>query len=105
MITPDITEFKKTKGKDKNRRCNILKVLNNLGSVFPGVYWHYKDAPSESEESIAERTKLRRQRFDEIANKEKMIDRELFRKYFEYLSPSDMHKNLNKTIESEENKA
>ena len=61
--------------------------------------------PSESEESIAERTKLRRQRSDEIANKEKMIDPESFRKYFEYLSPSGMYKNLNKTINSEENKA
>ena len=61
--------------------------------------------PSESEESIMERTKLRRQRSDEIANKEKMIDLKLFREYFEYLSPSDMYKNLNKTIGSEENKA
>ena len=34
-----------------------------------------------------------------------MIDPESFRKYFEYLSPSDMYKNLNKTINSEENKA
>ena len=34
-----------------------------------------------------------------------MIDPELFREYFEYSSPSDMYKNLNKTIGSEENKA
>ena len=34
-----------------------------------------------------------------------MIDPELFREYFEYLSPSDMYNNLNKTIGSEENKA
>ena len=34
-----------------------------------------------------------------------MIDPELFRKYFEYSSPSDMYKNLNKIIYSEENKA
>ena len=34
-----------------------------------------------------------------------MIDPKLFREYFEYLSPSDMCKNLNKTISSEENKA
>ena len=34
-----------------------------------------------------------------------MIDLKLFREYFEYLSPSDMYKNLNKTIGSEENKA
>ena len=34
-----------------------------------------------------------------------MIDPKLFREYFEYLSPSDMYNNLNKTIGSEENKA
>ena len=34
-----------------------------------------------------------------------MIDPEFFREYFEYLSPSDMYKKLNKTIGSEENKA
>ena len=34
-----------------------------------------------------------------------MIDPELFRKDFEYSSPSDMHNNLNKIIGSEENKA
>ena len=34
-----------------------------------------------------------------------MIDPELLKEYFEYLSPSDMYKNLNKTIGSEENKA
>ena len=49
---------------------------------------------------MAERTKLRRQRSDEIAKKENMIDPE----YFEYSSPSDMYNNLNKTISSEENK-
>ena len=34
-----------------------------------------------------------------------MINSELFKKYFEYSSPSDMYNNLNKTIGSEENKA
>ena len=33
-----------------------------------------------------------------------MINPNFFREYFEYLSPSDMYKNLNKTINSEENK-
>ena len=40
-----------------------------------------------------------------MAKKEKMIDLKLFREYFEYLSPTDMYKNLNKTAGSEENKA
>ena len=34
-----------------------------------------------------------------------MINPKLFKEYFEYLSPSDMHKKLNETIGSEENKA
>ena len=34
-----------------------------------------------------------------------MIDPELFRDYFEYLSPSDMYNNLNKTLGLDENKA
>ena len=32
-----------------------------------------------------------------------MTDPKLFREYFEYLSPSDMYKNLNKTTGSEQN--
>ena len=52
---------------------------------------------------MAERTKLKRQRFDEITNKEKKIDPESFREYFEYSSPSDMYKNLSETIDSEKN--
>ena len=34
-----------------------------------------------------------------------MIELKLFREYFEYLSPTDMYKNLNKTIGSEKNDA
>ena len=34
-----------------------------------------------------------------------MISPKLFREYFEYLSPGDMYKNLNKTMGLEENKA
>ena len=49
----------------ENKRNNILNVLENLESVvFNGVYLHYKNKPSESElkseESFAERTKLRK---------------------------------------------
>ena len=105
LIAPDITELENAKGKGKNERHKILEVLENLKSVFTGVYLHCKDVPSESEESIVEREKLRRQRPDEIANRDKMIDPKLFREYLEYLSPSDMHKNLNKTIDLEENEA
>ena len=105
LITLDITALEKSKSKGKDRRNNILNVLKNLESVFTGVYLNYSNKPSESEESISERTRLRRQRSDEIAKKENMTDPELFREYFEYSNPSDMFNNLNKTIGLEENKA
>ena len=100
LIAPEITELEKSKAKAKDKKSNILNVLKNLQSVFTGVYLNYSDKPPESEESIAERTKLRRQRSDETAKKEKMIDPKLFREYFEYLSPSDIYKNLNKATSS-----
>ena len=53
---------------------NILKVLKNLEPVFTGCYFHHDNVPKlESKESIAERTKLQRQRSDEIAEKKKTI--------------------------------
>ena len=82
-----------------------MNVLKNLKSVFTSVYLNYFDKPSEPEESITERTKLRGERSDEIAKREKMIDAKLFTEYFECLNPSDMYKNLNKAIGSEQNKA
>ena len=88
FITSDITALKKAKSnKNKNKWRKILDVLENLESVFTCIYLHYKDVPTISEKSIAEKMKLR---FNEIANKEKMIDSESLRKYFEYLSPTDM---------------
>ena len=55
--------------KAKDRRNNISNVLRNLKPVFTGVCFHY-DSESKSEpefeESIAEKTKLRRQRSDKI---------------------------------------
>ena len=80
MITPDINELRNAKSKSKNKRNNILNVLENLESVFNGSYLHYKNKPSESkseseselksEESIVERTKLRRQKSTEHPNKQ-----------------------------------
>ena len=81
--------------------------MSNLGSVvYDDVYIDHRDKPEpETEESIAERTKLRRKRSGEIAKKEKMINCKLFRQYFECLNPNGMYKNLNKTADSEKNKA
>ena len=88
LIKPDRNMSMNAKARGKNKRNNILSVLSNIeSSIFDGVYLNYFHKQSESEESIAERTKLRRQRFNEIAKKEKMIDTKLFREYFEYSSP------------------
>ena len=89
----------------KDKRENNLKVLENLESVFTGLYLHHGNVPKpESEGSIVQRTKLRRQRSDEIAKKEKTINPELFKRYFGFSGPSDMYKTLNKTRTAEENK-
>ena len=69
LIIPDIAALGKSKSKTKDRRNNILNVFKNLESVFAGAYLNYFDKASESEESITERTKLRRKRSDEIAKK------------------------------------
>ena len=72
-------------------------------SLFEGLYFHYKDKSLETEESIAERAKLRRRRLDEITKKEK-ITFELFEIYFGYSSRIHMYKTLNETNNSEENR-
>ena len=62
------------KGKGKDKRNNILNILNNIeSSLFEGVYLHYKDMPKETknERSIAERAKLTRQRLDEVKKEKK----------------------------------
>ena len=50
------------------------------------------------ERSIAERIKLRRERFDKIKRKEQNINNELFKMYFtDYQSPNNMYKKLSET--------
>ena len=63
---------------------NFLNILKNIGSIFTGASLHYKNVPKETmfERSIAERTKLRKGRFDEIKRKEQKINNELFKVYF-----------------------
>ena len=55
------------------------------------------------EEIIAERTKLKRQRLDEIKQLDQNINNELFKKYFKYQSPSNIYKELNDTKNTEIN--
>ena len=89
---------------------NILNALKKLKSVFTGVYLHYEniselESNPKFEENIAEKTKLRKQRFDAIDKKEKIIRSKLLEKYFGYSSPSDTYKALIETTGSEENRA
>ena len=52
LIKPDADVLKKSKGKNKNIRSNILNVLKNIeSSVFEGYYFNYKNLPEESNET------------------------------------------------------
>ena len=57
---------------------------------------HSKDVPEKTifERSLTQRSKLRRQRLDEVKKTEKEINNELFSHYFTYSSPSNMHSRL-----------
>ena len=91
LIKPETDVVKKSKSKSTDKRNNILSILSNLESAFTVFYFHHGNVlKPESEEDIAERTKLRRQRSDEVVKKEKMINSKFFEKYFCYSSPSDM---------------
>ena len=100
LIKPEVAALEKASSRGKNKRNKTLNILNNIESSFyESLYLHYSDdnLEPETEEGMAERIKLRKQRSAEIANKEKKISLELFRKYFGYFSPSDMYKALNET--------
>ena len=77
-----------------------MDILNKVDSISTGLYLHYKELPKETmfERSIAEKIKLRKERFDEIKRKEQNIDNELFKAYLtDYQSPSDFYKKWSKT--------
>ena len=82
---------------------NAIVGLFKNGFIKPLRYQSTKKP--KSEESIAEITKLRGRRLDEIAQKKKKkrIDFNLFNYYFKYSSLSDMYKGLNKA-DTENNK-
>ena len=94
----DVDTLKNTSGRGKDKRNNILTILDNIKlSRLEGVYFHHKDKSPETGQSIVERTKLRGQRAVEIVNKNHTISLELFGKYFGYSNPSNMYKLLNDT--------
>ena len=73
--------LEKGKGKSKDKRENILIVLKNLEHIFTGIYIHYDNASKtkselEFEESVAERTKIRRQIKPDDKNTMDMSDSE-----------------------------
>ena len=88
LIIPDIDALIKLTSRGKDRKENILEILNKLEStVFDGVYIHYDKVPElKTEESIAERNQLRRTRLIEIAENEERISLKLIRMYFGYYS-------------------
>ena len=85
---------------------NAIVSLFRNGFIKPLDYQSAVKLKQESkpEESVGGRTKLRKQRLNEIDENEKRISLELFRKYFEYSSPVDMYKNLNESINTKRNK-
>ena len=94
----DVDTLKNTSCRGKDKRNNILTILDNIKlSRLEGVYFHHKDKSPETGQSIVERTKLRGQRAVEIVNKNHTISLELFGKYFGYSNPSNMYKLLNDT--------
>ena len=65
LIKPDVDMLNNALRRSKSKRNNILVILDNIKSSFFEVfYFHYQDKSSETDESIAERTQLRRQRSD-----------------------------------------
>ena len=60
-----------------------------------------QSAIDDYEKNIAERIKLRKQAFDEIANEEQYINNNLLKEYFKYPSPSKMYDSLSDTKNTE----
>ena len=99
LIQKDVDALTKEKS-NNTRKYNTLNILNNVVSIFTGTYLHYKYVPKETmfERSIAERIKLRKERFDEIKTKEQNINNELFEAYFiDYQIPGSMYKKSSET--------
>ena len=86
FIQKDIDALEREKN-DDIRKYNILNVLKNVGSIVTGAYLTYKNMPKKTmfAKSIAERTKLRRGRSDEIERKAKNINNEFFKTYFTFI--------------------
>ena len=72
LIEPRVIELTRAKNNRSKKRLNILIIYNNVkSSIFKDLYFHYFDKPKITEESIAERIKLRKQKLDIIDRKKK----------------------------------
>ena len=91
LAKPKVNKLKNARGRGKDKRSNILNILQNIEShTFDGYYYHYFHKPKITEERIAERTKLRRQRLDMVKEKERNVNNELLSHYFNCTNPSNM---------------
>ena len=65
LTQKDIDALEREKGNSIKER-NILKILENIGTIFTGTYLHHKEVSKETifERSIADRAKSRKQRLD-----------------------------------------
>ena len=96
MIQKDFDALKRKKS-NSIKKNNILKILENIDTIFTGIYLPYRELSKKTlvEKNISEKVKLRRRRIAEIEEEEKNIDNELFKEYFtNYRNPSDMYKKL-----------
>ena len=64
LIEPKSIELTRAKNiRGKNKRLNILNIYSNIKSgIFNDVYFHYFNKPKITEETIAERIKLRKKK-------------------------------------------
>ena len=78
LIQKDIDALERAKS-NGIKKYNVLKILENIGAILTGAYFHYREVPKKTiaERNIAESVKLRRGRIAEIEEEEKNINNKL----------------------------
>ena len=78
LIQKDIDAREREKS-NSIKKYNVLKILENIGAILTGAYFHYREVPKKTivERNIAESVKLRRGRIAEIEEEEKNINDKL----------------------------
>ena len=64
LVQEDVAALEGEKSND-TRKHNILNILNNVGSIFTGLYFRYKDVPRETsfERNIRRENKIKEIKF------------------------------------------